>query len=128
MLALAAPLAALEAQTREVRGVRVVDLPAGAATANLAQFLLSHIDHGKSSLVANAAQLTVIDQQGVAALVDVAQSARQRGGALALCALPAKAAAAVRQYDTGRAVRVFPTEAEAVAYIEEVWASKERKK
>jgi anti-anti-sigma regulatory factor len=128
MLALAVPLVALEPPTREVRGVTVVDLPAGAATADAARLLLSHIDHGKTGLVANAAQLTSIDQRGVVALVGVAQSARQRGGALALCALPAKAAAAVRQYDTGGAIRVFPTETGAVSYIKEVWTTKEGKK
>lgn len=67
MLALAAPLAALEPQMCEVRGVTVVDLPA-------------------------------------------------------------KASAAVRQYDTGRAIRVFPTEPAAVDYIKGVWAAKEGKK
>jgi hypothetical protein len=122
------PLAAAPPASREVRGVTVVDLPAGAATETVGPPLLFHIDHGKTALCANAAPLTAIDQGGVAALASVAQAAKARGGAFAVFAVPAQVAAAVRRHDPRGALKIFPTETEAVDYIKEVWTQKEGKK
>jgi anti-anti-sigma regulatory factor len=121
-LILAVSLPGAEPRMREVRGVTVVDLLAGAATETVALPLQHAIDGGKAGLVANAAQISAIDQRGVAALAQVAQAAKNRGGALALCALPARVAAAVRKFDSAGTLRLFGTETEAVDYIKGVWS------
>jgi anti-anti-sigma factor len=132
-LALAAPmlLAASGPKSREVQGVTVIDLAGavnGQEAALLRVLLLSHIDHGKTSLIANCVQMTAIGQDGVDELVQAAKLARQRGGVLVLGEVSSRVAPVVRKHDPNAMLRIFNTEQEGVDYIKQYASGKEKRR